>query len=815
MMENEKDLSTHLLPANGLGGQPGSKRARRTKACKQCHALKVRCTPLDENDPHLPCVRCSNAGKVCEIDIEQPRKRRRRPAGSDQVADLQEQIADLKEQLRQLNAQLQAKARASPVENLTPRATGLTETSSDGGSPFFVSKTDLERELSTLTEGRSNLSEIISIIKERSTNRRAHLERSRVKDVVAAGLVTMEEAARRVELYKTELYVRHPVVEIPNELLTEQLMKEKPFLFNMVVSVASLVMGSNTDHELCLQIEVFATEAVCTEIMVWGSKSVELVQSLILNTFWYNSPEFFKQRRYHILNNVSVSLLHDLGIVSRPSYTYLCERKAIEKQQTQETCIEYRALIMILYISTVSICLILRRNIYVKWTPYVSECCSILENHESDRFRELGIFLRLNHELERIHHIVHSPEIMENKTKVSKYVISEFQRILSSLKTRINPENHLHNAYYHSIEAYLHQPDFNDVQLLENDGTGCALKLETVTLQAISQCTVSCLNALDEVTKLRPFDVAALPLAYSSRIVYTAGMLMRLRYLILSLPSHIEKDLVPRYAIHTIQKLKDLISETYKNHPANNFLLKMRLILQLFIQTYVTQVLDLLRSHSGTPNHFKPVSRNISKSERRQMALLATDMFNVGGGIMTNESGKNAPAMHLDLLSYAASFRRQSDDAGRSEAKTVKSEESNGDHPTAATNNVNPVAPNNYPPPNYSAKPMPNDPSMVLGNSSQYTTPMQNVGPHAQYQYHDRNQIPSVFDNSTMAQPNPPMGKQEDAFPYQVPDGQDLDNVLGSSINDEFWLHLLSADANKLYFAQDVPGPNDEVFFMS
>lgn len=821
MAENEKDLSAHLLPANGAGGQPGSKRVRRTKACKQCHALKVRCTPLDENDPHLPCVRCSNAGKVCEIDVEQPRKRRRRAAGNDQVADLQEQIAELKEQLRHLNAQLQAKARASPGANLTPRATGLTDTSSDTGSPFFVSKTDLERELSMLTEGGSNLSDITSIIKERNTYRRTYLEKTRVKDVVSAGIINKEEAARRVELYKTEVYRRHPVVQIPDELLTDQLIEERPFLFNMVVSIASLVIGPDTDPEICLQIEVFAIEAISTEIMVWGSKSVELVQSLILNTFWYNSPEFFKQRRYHILNNVSVSLLHDLGIVSRPSYTYLCERKAIEKQQTQETSIEYRALIMILYISTVSICLILRRNIYVKWTPYVSECCSVLENDESDRFRDLGTFLRLNHELERIHHIVHAPEMIENKTKVSKYVIAEFQGILSSLKTRIKPSNHLHKAYYHSIEAYLHQPDFNDVQLLDNDGTGCALKLDTVTLQAISLCTISCLNALDEVTKLQPSDIAALPLAYSSRIVYTAGMLMRMRYLILSLPSHIEKDLVPRYAIHTIQRLRHLIIETFKNHPANNFLLKMRLILQLFIQTYVTQVLDLLRSHSETPSQFRPVSRNISKSERRQMAVLATDLFNVvGQGVMTNESGRyNAPAMHLDLLSYAASFRRQSEDAGKSEAKNEKSEMKNDEDPASASNNVDPVASNNYPPPNYSVRPMPNDSHMVLGNSSQYTTPMQNFVSQPQFQYQDRSQIPSVFGNNTMVQPNQPIAKQEDTFPYLVPDGQDLDNVLGkepfSSINDEFWLHLLSADDNKLYFAQDMPGPNDEVFFMN
>lgn len=828
MPEHERDMSNHLLPAGGTGSLNGSKRVRRTKACKQCHALKVRCTPLDENDPHLPCVRCSNAGKVCEIDVDQPRKRRRRAAGSELVADLQEQIAELKEQLRQLNAQLHAKNQSSPGVNQTPRVPGITETPSDTGSPFFVSKADLEREISMLTEGGTNLSEITSVIKERSAYRRAHIEKNRVKDVVTAGIITMEEASKRLHIYKTEVFKRHPLVDVPEDKLVEQLIEEMPFLFNTVVSIASLVMNKDSSPDICLQVEIFAIEAVCTEIMVWGSKSVELVKSLILLSLWYNSPEFFKQRRYHILNTVSVSLLHDLGIVSRPSYTYLAENKTIIKQQEQHTAIEYRALIMILYISTVSICLILRRNIYVKWTPYVNECCLCLEKEDSDRFRNLAIFLRLNHELERIHHIVHAPDSVENKSAVSKYVIKEFQGILSSLKGRIHPTNYLQKAYYHSIEAYLHQPDFNEVQLANTDGTGCALKLDGNTLKAISQCTVSCLCALDEVAKLEPSDVASLPLVYSSRIVYTAGMLMRMRYLILSLPSHIEKDLVPRYAIQSIQKLKNLIFETSQSYPANNFLLKMRLILQLFIQTYVTQVLDLLKSHSETPNQFKPVSKDISRSERKQMALLATDMFSIGGGIMTTESGRyNAPAMHLDLLSYAASFRRKSEDAGKGEpVKRENNEVNNGTHPVQPQENVDMSAANQYPPQNFASRPMQMDPGMMTGSSAntgntpQYNTPMPNYMPQGQYQYQDRgNQVPSVFDNNSMVQPNPSMNSQDDSMQFQGTDGQDLDKMLGkepfNSINEEFWLYLLSADSNKLHFAQDMPGPNDEIFFMN
>ena len=48
------------------------------------------------------------------------------------------------------------------------------------------------------------------------------------------------------------------------------------------------------------------------EVMVVGTKSVELVKAFLVLCLYYNSPELFKQRRYHMLNTICVSLLHDV-----------------------------------------------------------------------------------------------------------------------------------------------------------------------------------------------------------------------------------------------------------------------------------------------------------------------------------------------------------------------------------------------------------------------------------------------------------------------------------------------------------------------
>lgn len=72
-----------------------------------------------------------------------------------------------------------------------------------------------------------------------------------------------------------------------------------------------------------------------------------------------------------MLNTICVSLLHDLGIFARPIYSF----NQLEGTVRQETPTaekmndEYRSLVLITYFSTVSICIVLRRSIYVKWTP--------------------------------------------------------------------------------------------------------------------------------------------------------------------------------------------------------------------------------------------------------------------------------------------------------------------------------------------------------------------------------------------------------------------------------------------------------------
>lgn len=85
------------------------------------------------------------------------------------------------------------------------------------------------------------------------------------------------------------------------------------------------------------------------------------------------------------------------------------------------------------------------------------------------------------------------------------------------------------------MEAYLHEPNLGNIFKPEES------QLSSMAVKAISNCTNSCLSALNEYNKLTSDQIAQMPLAFSSRVMYTGGMLLRLRFLILSLLTYRER----------------------------------------------------------------------------------------------------------------------------------------------------------------------------------------------------------------------------------------------------------------------------------
>lgn len=758
-----------------------------------------------------------------------------------------EVITRLEEQVRYLTSELENSRRSQgrqQLQRLQPRTSFSPPLPS-----IYVSKYDLEREISLLCDSSSAaLTDLTTSLKE-TADRRAYLLKGQAApvDVVSVGLLSVEDATERLELYRNKIFKRHPLVNI-GVASVQEMQATKPYLFNAIMSITNAIYTKPVDLDTSLAIDNAAIQLITTEVLVAGSKSEELICSLLLLCHWYNTPELFRHRRYHLLNVLSVTMLHDLGIVGKPTYSF-GKRNTIsqsEQIENEDKKVEYRKLIMILYFSTVSICLILRRTIYVKWTPYVEECCSILETSGNETLVNLALFLRLSHELDRIHHIIHAPDICEpapsaeadndhdttlnhpktplnatpkqtrmprSNLSAGKYISLEIQKNLFAIKLRIDPENHPFLAYYHSVEAYLHEPMLGNFLTTElDDGSEVLLLSEAVA--SVSTCTNSCLNALEQFNYMLPSEISTMPLFYSSRIIYTAGMLLRLRYLILSLPSNIEKDLVPQEAVLAIQTLSGLIETSSKEHSSNHFLKKICLVLTLFIQTYATQVQALLKKNGETPDNFRP---SFSKREQSELSRLS-ELYraNQGGGLITHELGRpHPPQVPLDILSYAASFRGSVSNGSPSSTTKSPRNDSSYYNSTNGTTHVDSATSE------YASK---------LDTASKYKLPIMSAYPL-------RTENSNTSDRPLPLPPlngrklsylgsllNPKLNtlgaKKNNESSLQQPPRHNLADAdqLESSylaLNDEFWADLLKSDQDKVNFTNNVyTQANDELFFL-
>lgn len=790
---------------NGKGTRDGNKQKygrRAARACKSCHGLKVKCTPADDNNPNGPCMRCLNSKRKCEIDPNHTRKRRKKAeiqeSTGNMVSAMQEEtITKLQDQIKSLIQQLGQKSDMN-------RETGVPLTH----KPII----DLEKELWALNGfSKSKLSALTNGLKDTADRRDSLLRGVESADIIKTGLISMEEARERLELYKKKLNAPYSLVDIPRDSTVESLTATLPYLFLAIMSVTNTVYTKPIDKNVALSIDNAAMRAIVLEVLVVGSKSVELIKTLLLLCLWYNTPELFKNRRNHLLNTLSVSLLHDLGIVGHSlADDDDDDSTAITINNEQYSKSDYQRLIMTLYFSTVCICLTLRRRIYVKWTPLVEECCSILEKSQNPGDVRIALFLRLSNQLEKIYLIVHLADYSDKKPSFSKYIIRDVQNKLNNIKANIPKDDHAFLGYYYTVEAYLYEPIFG--QIIPSDVQDLSdFALQTDSVKSINYCTTSCLKALDEFNKMSTDDVATLPLFYASRIIYVVGILLKLRYLVISLPS-LQDEIVPQSLIFTIQNLTNLFDQSSSLHPVNHILKKTRLVLQLFIQAYASQIQDLYKKQTDKSQGNKKNIMDIPHKELSDVERLSKVFKRNGSGQLLNADSNNSyqSQVPLDILSYAASFKK-----GFPDDQNITDRDSQSLPQQAEGQPIVPPISRTY-----SSNDLNPNCRMSNVNSNYHNI---NANPISQ---HSVNNLGSLLNDNSI--------RNGSAF-NQTTNNMDIDNSNPNDANinnsspgmanlnqlenfyDEFWSDLINADSDKINFgnySNNTAPLYDEVFFM-
>lgn len=331
---------------------------KRPRACEACRQLKVRCDPHPEN-PDGPCKRCGKANRHCVVTA--PTRKRQKKADS-RVAELERKIDALTASLqatrarngntvgggglgspglrsgsaagdlpaaRWMGIQHDSEGRRATTGGSTAGLIGNKRYASGEFKPRFGSAGILvplaarpnsprTESSSTLYDGSNNGGDgsapdswppLLPTV-DRAPKARYDYEYT---DVIDRGVVDTETALMCFNRYVNDMAPLLPFIVFPLGTSMAEVRRTKPILLLAILSISIGIL--KPDIQVPLLNEVFRLFA--DQIIVKGSKSLELVQAIIVSMIWYTPPDHYEEMKFFQLIHIAATMAMDLGMNRR------------------------------------------------------------------------------------------------------------------------------------------------------------------------------------------------------------------------------------------------------------------------------------------------------------------------------------------------------------------------------------------------------------------------------------------------------------------------------------------------------------------
>ncbi|KAK9446866.1 uncharacterized protein V1518DRAFT_422847 [Limtongia smithiae] len=485
---------------------------KRSRACDNCRALKVRCAPHDENDPAGVCHRCFKTNRPCVFTVN-PRKRQRRT--DTRVADLEKRVNELTQRLIVATGDdhegdeatspegdmlPQMKEMGTPMAEDRTMSTPLSTLSSNPSPlpmplhPPSASVHTQQPAQTTATQqppvintprppqiGRGIFTRGLSfngdIRGTAGVMRRAFFTENimaeiwglrvtkprHIVDILLRHNITDEVAQAAFAYYLQNLLPQIPCILFPPGTTFLDVLMQRPVLSLAILAVGMRYQTKGTEISVNLTVEAF--KVISEQILAVGYKSLDLVQGLITLCLWYNHPEMYGCHKVHVFTACAIAIARDLGLGRLP--------QPQRKRKPGDSCvpqssdalnpnsIECRRLWMALYTAGSTLSVLFRNSRLLPWSSYLDSCCELLEkNNDSPADAQFCKLVRLHSILDEILLIFHQPESTEpvdiNDYRIS-VMLKVFERRLQDWKAS-SPENSpFLEICYHSGQIYLHE----------------------------------------------------------------------------------------------------------------------------------------------------------------------------------------------------------------------------------------------------------------------------------------------------------------------------------------------------------------------
>ncbi|SMN18745.1 similar to Saccharomyces cerevisiae YML076C WAR1 Homodimeric Zn2Cys6 zinc finger transcription factor [Maudiozyma saulgeensis] len=460
-----------------------------------------------------------------------------------------------------------------------------------------------------------------------------------IKDPIAVGILSTNEADVRLKLYKQEISTlgKLSFIKIPPDITVDQLRSEKPILFSVIMSTVSVIMKENeTTRETIMKLDSFVINLLTNQIFKVNNKSIEIIESHIVLCTWYNFLEWSNKTRYHLFNYIGCCLTKDLGpmFVNR-AFAMFSDVEPKNGESKFKSPLELYTngprIILLVYITSLNISIFLKQTIQLKWSDlvklaadrlqtqideYMSNQSSVYSDSNYDIEDDIVLisFARLNHQLEKIHVYLHEMTDLFDLDDVSireRYIeklLIKYRGELHELFDSMPKHRKRLLTFYYSVEAYFHQFEIQYYlkKLSEMKQKGITsgevyTSIEANAVRSFIECYNCCISALQEFSQLTPTLIASIPLFLMSRLIYTVGvLLLRLRYSVVAFPIFHHLLELTDNCVLMVNDVRELLNKSSQQYPYNYFLYKFQYVVILFVQTYANKVIDLFESTTGT-----------------------------------------------------------------------------------------------------------------------------------------------------------------------------------------------------------------------
>ncbi|KAI4659997.1 uncharacterized protein J4E79_005799 [Alternaria viburni] len=304
-----------------MSKQEGGSMRKRLRACEECHRLKIKCD-ISTNPDAASCERCTRNNLECVPAA--PRLQRNR-------------IQELEAQIQELSNLLQKQSNNSPTPSRSP---GGLSTNTLGRSPGSLTDNHYEAILSFL-DAR------ISLIQQQ------HL----------------------LQLYAHQAGSAWPVIRLPGDL--EYLRTKAPILLLCIVAYTTTQEAQGLDLETHDEIIRESMHVLGEEVLGRGQRSLELVQALLIATYWNKLPRRGLMGSCYQILQLAADMAIDVGIAGNSLQptppAYFCRHQDAGSLEARRT---WLACYMALSSSSIST----RRPNSYPWNAYHEECLLYLES---------------------------------------------------------------------------------------------------------------------------------------------------------------------------------------------------------------------------------------------------------------------------------------------------------------------------------------------------------------------------------------------------------------------------------------------------